>query len=125
MNDSKEIMALEHKRRQAMIDADMSVLSGLLADELLWIHATARPDTKAGLLASIGTGKTKYRSIDCSDETLRFFGDTALLSGIADIEAEIAGEDRVLQNRFTIVWARLGEQWKVINWQSTTVKKPA
>lgn len=125
MSDAQEIMALEHKRRQAMIGADVATLSGLFAEDLLWIHATARPDTKAGLLASIETGKTKYQAIDCSEETVRFYGEVAIVSGIADIKAQIAGEDRVLQNRFTIAWAQLAGQWKVVNWQSTTVRKPA
>ena len=120
-----DIMALEHKRRQAMIAVDTATLAGLFADDMLWIHATARPDTKTGLLASIESRKTIYQAIDCSEETLRFYGDTAFVSGIADIKAQIAGEDRLLQNRFTIAWARIAGEWKVVNWQSTTVRKPA
>jgi len=123
MSDSKEIMALEHARRRAMIEADVAKLSGLFADDMMWIHATARPDTKSGLLDSIATGKTKYLAIECSDESIRFYGETAVVSGVADMKVQIAGEDRVLQNRFTIVWAHLAPGWKVVNWQSTTVRK--
>ena len=126
MTSPQEIMALEQQRRQAMVAADVVTLSRLLADDVLWIHATARLDTKAGLLASIETKKTIYQEIACSEETVRFYGDTAIVSGIADIKAQISGEDRVLQNRFTIVWARpSGAPWQVVNWQSTTVRKPA
>jgi ketosteroid isomerase-like protein len=125
MTTPQDIFALEAQRRQAMIAADVVTLSKLLADDVLWIHATARPDTKPGLLASIESKKTIYQAIDCSEETLRFYGDTAVVSGIADIKAQIAGEDRVLQNRFTIIWFRKAEGWQVVNWQSTTVRKPA
>ena len=125
MTTPQEIFALEAQRRQAMIAADIATLSRLLADDVLWIHATARPDTKQGLLASIETKKTIYQAIDCSEETLRFYGDTAVVSGIADIKAQFAGEDRVLQNRFTIIWFRKADSWQVVNWQSTTVRKPA
>ena len=124
MTTPQEIFALEAQRREAMIAADVATLSKLFADDVLWIHATARPDTKQGLLASIESKKTIYQAIECSEETLRFYGDTAIVSGIADIKAQIAGEDRLLQNRFTIIWFRKPERWQVVNWQSTTVRKP-
>lgn len=124
MSDSKEIVALEHARRRAMIDADVAKLSGLFADDLLWIHASAKPDSKDALIDTIATGKTKYLSIECSGESVRFYGETAIVSGIADMKVQLAGEDRVLQNRFTIVWAHLAGGWKVVSWQSTTVRKP-
>lgn len=126
MTSMQDIMALEQRRRRAMIDADVGTLAQLLADDVLWIHATARPDTKPGLLASIESKKTIYQAIDCSEETVRFYGDVAIVSGIADIRARINGEDRVLQNRFTIVWTGSATRpWQVVNWQSTTVRKPA
>lgn len=122
---AQDIMALEHQRRQAMIAADTATLSRLFADDLMWIHATARADTKQGLLASIESRKTVYQAIDCSEETVRFYGPIAMVSGLADIKAQIGGEDRVIQNRFTIVWHKTDEQWRVINWQSTSVRKAA
>lgn len=125
MNDMKTIEALEIRRKQAMIAADVETLAALFADDMLWIHGTARADSKTGLLEAIASGKTKYQTIDSSDESVRFYGDLALLSGISVIRARIAGEDRVLQNRFTIVWAQTGAAWQVVNWQSTTVRKPA
>ncbi|MFT0171455.1 nuclear transport factor 2 family protein [Paraburkholderia mimosarum] len=125
MSEKEQILALEALRCEAMTTANVVALSGIFADDLLWIHGTGRGDTKAGMLESIGSGSTKYRSIDCSDVSVRIYGGTAFVSGIADIRAEIHGEDRVLQNRFTIAWSRLDDDWKVVNWQSTTVRKPA
>jgi uncharacterized protein (TIGR02246 family) len=124
MNPTQEIMALEQRRREAMTKADVDTLEELFADDLMWIHATARADTKQGLLATIASGKTKYLSIDCSEETVRFYGSMAAVSGIADMTAEIAGEHRVLQSRFTILWHQQPAGWRVVNWQSTTVRKP-
>lgn len=124
MTTSQDILALEQRRRDSMVKADIATLNALFADNMMWIHATARPDTKQGLLATLESGKTKYLTIDCSDQTVRFYGDVAVVSGIADMTAEIAGEHRVLQNRFTILWHQQAEGWKVINWQSTTVRKP-
>ncbi|MGI5460980.1 nuclear transport factor 2 family protein [Streptomyces sp. CA-249302] len=125
MTDAAPILQLEQERRDAMIRADVDALRELLAEDVMWIHATARVDTREGLLASIGSGKTKYLAIDCSDESVRFHGGIAFVSGVADMKCEIAGETRDIQNRFTIVYAPAGDGWQVVNWQSTSVRKPA
>lgn len=116
------IRELDTKRREAMVAADVDILDELFCDDLTWIHATARVDTKKGLLSSIGGGATKYLSIRVEDETVRTFNGMALLSGVAIMEAEIKGERRDLHNRFTIVWVQVGDSWRVLNWQSTSVR---
>jgi ketosteroid isomerase-like protein len=121
MSDST-VLELDRIRRDAMTKADVATLGELFADDMVWIHATARVDTKAGLLEAIGSGSTKYLSIDVTDETVRDFGDVVLVGGIAAMSAEIKGETRELRNRFTIVWARRGVSWQVVNWQSTSVR---
>jgi hypothetical protein len=125
MHNKSAILALEARRKQAMIAADVKLLGTLFADNLQWIHGTARADTKAGMLETIASGRTQYLSIESSDESLRFYGEVALLSGISRIQAKIAGEDRLLQNRYTIVWARTNADWQVVNWQSTTLRTAA
>jgi ketosteroid isomerase-like protein len=116
------VLELDRIRRDAMTKADVTTLGELFADDMVWIHATARVDTKAGLLDAIGSGSTKYLSIEVTDETVRDFGDVVLVGGIAAMTAEIKGETRDLRNRFTIVWARSGVSWQVVNWQSTSVR---
>ncbi|WP_342619448.1 nuclear transport factor 2 family protein [Rhodoferax sp. GW822-FHT02A01] len=123
MIQSHEIMALEHKRRSAMVDADTDTLSQLFADSMVWIHGTARADSKSGVIASIASGKTVYQAIDCSEETVRIYGDTAIVTGIVHSKLKIANEERQLHNRFSIAWANINRQWQVVNWQSTTVPK--
>ena len=122
MSISETVLDLDRIRRDAMTKADVDTLGDLFADDMVWIHATARVDTKAGLLDAIGSGSTKYLSIDVSDETVRDFGDVVLVGGVAAMTAEIKGETRDLRNRFTIVWSRRGDAWQVVNWQSTSVR---
>jgi ketosteroid isomerase-like protein len=119
---AETVLDLDRIRRDAMTKADVATLGELFADDMVWIHATARIDTKAGLLDAIGSGSTKYLSIDVTDETVRDFGDVVLVGGIAAMAAEIKGETRELRNRFTIVWVRRGVSWQVVNWQSTSVR---
>lgn len=123
MTTEQTILAMEQQRRQAMVQADVPALQRLLSDRLMWIHGTGRPDTKAGVIGSIGSGKTQYQSIDCSDESVRFFGPVAVVSGVAVMNAVIAGEPRVLNNRFTILWEQQPHgDWQAVNWQSTGLR---
>jgi len=91
----------------------------MLHDELLYIHSSGLTDTKATWLASLRSGKTKYKSATCSDRKVRLAGDTALVTGRAAIEAEINGQPRSLRLVFLNAWTKTHEGWKFIAWQST------
>lgn len=122
MATSEEILKLEKARCDAMTGADVAALTNLFADDMVWIHASAKVDSKAGVLNTIGSGKTKYLEIDCSEQNVRFYGDMAIVGGIADMKLNIGGEIRSLKNRFTINWRKNSGGWQVVNWQSTTVR---
>src|SRR5262249_58891 len=78
MSSDKEILALEDKRYAAMCSGDFAALEAMLHDELLYTHSSGLTDTKVTWLASLRSGKTKYKSAACSDRKVRLVGDTAL-----------------------------------------------
>jgi ketosteroid isomerase-like protein len=119
------VLDLDRNRRVAMMNADVDTLSEMFADDLVWIHATSRVDTKNGLLKAIGSCSTKYLQIEVTDETARCAGDVVITGGVAYMKAEINGDIREVKNRFTIVWASESDgAWRVVNWQSTAVRTP-
>jgi hypothetical protein len=71
MSSDKEILALEDKRYAAMCGGDFAVLEAMLHDELLYTHSSGLTDTKVTWLASLRSGKTKYKSAACSDRKVR------------------------------------------------------
>lgn len=118
MADAKEILALEDRRYAAMTGADMKALEALVHDELVYTHSSGLVDGKASWLESMRSGKTRYRSVKRSDEKVRLYGDTALVTGRADIEAEINGHARSLKLRYLNAWVKSGGAWKLAAWQS-------
>jgi ketosteroid isomerase-like protein len=118
MNE-KEILALEDKRFGAMIARDFKALEAMLHGDLLYTHSSGVTDTKASWLASMQSGKTKYRNVNCTDRKVRVIGDVALITGRAAIEAEIGGQPRSLKLLFLNAWAKTPEGWKFVAWQST------
>jgi hypothetical protein len=88
----KEVLGLEDKRFGAMIKGDVNALDAMVHDQLLYTHSSGNTDTKPSWLESIKSGKTKYKAVNCSDRKVRLFGDVALITGRAAIEAEIGGQ---------------------------------
>jgi hypothetical protein len=111
MSSDKEILALEDKCYVAMCGGDFAALEAMLHDELLYTHSSG--------LASLRSGKTKYKSATCSDRKVRLAGDNALVTGRAAIEAEINGQPRSLSLVFLNAWTQTPKGWKFIAWQST------
>jgi len=118
MSTEKEILALEDKRFAAMV-GDLAALEALLHDDLLYTHSSGLTDTKASWLASMRSGKTKYKSGVWTDRKVRFAGETALVTGRAQLEAEVNGQPRTLKLVFLNAWTKTPKGWKFIAWQST------
>jgi len=117
MNDN-EILALEDKRFAAMIARDFAALEQMAHDELLYTHSSGVTDTKASWIASMKSGKVKYKSVNCSGRQVKFFGDVALTRGRAAIEVDIDGQAKSLRLLFLNAWTRTPQGWKFAAWQS-------
>jgi len=119
----KQIHALEDRRCRAMIDADMKALEAIYADELIYTHSNASVDDKKSYLAGIKSGKFDYKSIKRPEENIRVFGDTAVVTGRAEISVRADGNDRQLNSRYLVLWIKRNGAWQVAAWQSTPVPK--
>lgn len=119
MTSDKEIFALEDKRYAAMTGRDFGALEALVHDQLLYTHSSGITDTKASWLDSMKSGRTRYKSANVTERKVRFFGDTALVTGKAQFEAEVNGAPRTLRLCFLNVWAKTPQGWKFVAWQST------
>jgi ketosteroid isomerase-like protein len=115
--NEKEILALEDKRFGAMIARDFQALEAMLHGDL----RSGLTDTKATWLQSMQSGKTRYKSVNCTDRKVRVIGKVALITGRAAIEAEIGGQPRSLKLLFLNAWAKTPQGWKLVAWQSTPV----
>ena len=115
----KDILALEERRVQAMTRQDFAALEALLHDQLVYTHSSAKVDSKASWLDSMKSGGTKYKSANVSEQKVRIYGDTALVTGRAEIQAEVGGQAKTLRLRFLNAWTKTPQGWKFVAWQST------
>lgn len=121
MSKEKEILELEDRRYMAMTTNDLKSLEVMFHDDLVYTHSSAVVDDKASYLEALRSGKTRYKAAKRMEERVRFVGDTALVTGRAEMEAEINGVQRSLKLRFLNVWTKTPVGWKFIAWHSCSL----
>ena len=118
MNEN-EILALEDKRFAAQTGKDWKTLDALLHEQLLYTHSSGVTDTKAVWMDAMKAGRTVYKSVKHAERKVRVYGDHALVTGKAAIEAEVNGAARTLRLVYLNVWTKTPQGWKFVGWQST------
>jgi ketosteroid isomerase-like protein len=120
MADNRQmIIDLDKRRMTAMAQKDVATLNTLLADDLVYTHSTARLDTKQSLIGAMESGATVYTAVEPSDVKAQDFGDTVVLTGVAQIKVVVNGTPNAFGVRFTDVYAKRNGRWQMVTWQST------
>lgn len=119
----KEVLSVEQTRTAALDRSDVAALDRIMADDVTYIHASGKVDTKQSYLAAIRSGQLHYISWQPKNLHVRALGD-----GAAVIDGEYAvrvTDSRVQPTPFDItifiltVYARRNGEWQQIAWQST------
>lgn len=113
------IIELDKKRMDAMGAKDIAFLGDVLGDDLLYVHSSARIDTKDSLIGNMTSGSTVYQSVIPSDVKAQDLGDAVVLTGVARIKVHSGGQAMDFGVRFTDVYAKRNGKWQMIVWQST------
>jgi ketosteroid isomerase-like protein len=121
--ETKEILALEDVRFKAMVSGDVKLLDELSHEDMIYTHSSAVVDTKASYLEALRSGKTRYKSQKRFEERVRLCGECALVTGRAEMEAEVNGVQKTLRLRYLDVWTKTPQGWKFVAWQSTSLPK--
>lgn len=119
--DAAAIEALESRRYAAMTGPDLTALTELLHDDLIYTHSSGVVDTKASYLDALASGRLRYQSAVCSDTSVRLLGTTALVAGRSAIEIVVSGTHKALRLRFLAVWTETPAGWRFIAWQSAAL----
>jgi hypothetical protein len=113
------IIALDKQRMDAMCQKDVATLKTLLADDLIYIHSSARIDTKQSLIGNMEAGTTVYTMMAPSEVQAQAYADAVVLTGAAKVGVTSNGRPITFGIRFIDVYANKGGQWQMVAWQST------
>jgi ketosteroid isomerase-like protein len=114
-----ELVRADDRRFEAMRKADWDALDAALADDLTYVHSSARLESKKEHLANLRAGKPHYRGIAPRDRHARVVGSVGIVNGVSEMHVENAGKEQRFTVRYLAVYTKAGEQWRMLAWQST------
>jgi ketosteroid isomerase-like protein len=121
-----EIDHLEDVWRDAILKQNIPAMDALLADDYMAITASGTLQTKEQALANMRAGKLHLTSLDISDRKVRFYGTTALVTSLAEVQGANADGDLSGTFRYTRVYARDARgEWKIVSFEASRIPEPA
>ena len=117
----QELAGLQRERFDATVAGDVAALTRLLADDLVYVHTSAKLDTKTSYIDAVREGRLPYKSFEIEDQVVRAYGDAGVITAVVRITLRGADQDRILNVRCTNVWARRDGNWQEVAWQSTRI----
>ena len=116
-----DVLAADDRRFEAMRRGDWATLDTALADDLTYVHSTARLESKAEHVANLRGGKPHYRGIAPRERKVRVHGGAGVVNGVSEMHVERDGKEQRFTVRYLAVYAKAGDSWRMIAWQSTRV----
>jgi len=120
-----QIFDLEDAWRNAVLKSDTSAMSALLSDDYMAITPSGMLQTKDEALANMRARRIHVTSMLLSDRKVRFYGKTALVTSLAEVQGTNAEGDISGSFRYTRVYVRdVQGKWKIVSFESNKVRAP-
>jgi len=113
------VTSLESGRRAAMVAGDVKTLGELMATDATYVHSTGLIQTRDELFAMLTRGETRYVGFTVDAVEYRSYGETVIATGVQSIDLASAGKPLMSRSRYTVVYAPVGGELKMVAYQST------
>ena len=107
-----------------MVKGDVAALEKVTSDDYTLINMNGQMSDKSQMISNFRSGQTKLTSDEVSDMKVRVYGDTAVVTGKADIKGTLGGKDATGQIMFTRVYVKKEGRWQSVAFQQTRVSNP-
>lgn len=119
MSNVAAILALEERRRSAMLASDGGALGALLAPDLRYVHSTGGVETRDTLLTKLAAGEVVYRHLVFDHLAVNCTPDAALVSGEMRAKVQRSEVVRDIASCYLAVWLRRNDTWQLAALQGT------
>ena len=108
----------------AIVRKDRAAIAANMAESFMQTGSDGRVADKAAFLEAITADKLVIAPYTVEDFRVRFYGDTALITGRTDMHGSWDGKPFESHYRFTDTYAREADgAWRVVNVQTTEIAK--
>ena len=96
-----------------MIAADRRAFEDLCAAQLSYGHSAGKIEDKAEFIGNAGNGKSVWKFITLSGQTLRIVGDDAIVRHVLTGETDSDGKITPIHISILMVWQKQAGEWKL------------
>jgi ketosteroid isomerase-like protein len=116
---------LEERWRTAILKDDAATMQNLLADDYTGITAYGTLQSKDETISSMRTGRMRLTTLELSDQKVRFYGATALVTSSAIVEGITPDGNVSGSYRYSHVYIKDPQgAWKIVNFEASRVHHP-
>jgi ketosteroid isomerase-like protein len=114
MHMDDEILACEAELRQAQLTSDVATLDRLLDDALVFTSYDGMLASKSDDLEMHGSRRLRITRMEPGDRHLLHLGETSVVSVLMNAEAIVDGSPVTAALRYTRVWHKRPEGWRLV-----------
>jgi len=113
------VAALDTEYQAAVKNGDAAAIARLLPDTFMLVTGSGKTHTKADILDEARSGRIKYSVQDDTDQSVRVWGDTAVITAKLHLKGTDTGKpfDYVLW--FSDTYVRTGNTWRYVFGQAS------
>ena len=117
--DQRAVAALDTEYQRAVKNNDIATMDRILADDFVVVEGNGKVWTKADLLESARNGKTHYEHQEDTQQTIRVWGDTAVVTAKLWAKGLEDGERVDYTEWFSDTYVRTSTGWKYVFGQAS------
>jgi hypothetical protein len=110
--------------RNAALKADRGQFEALTADQLSYGHSAGRVENKAQFIDGATSGRSTWKFITLTDQTINIVGNTAIVRHTFTGESERDGKTNPVKLGVLMVWHKPDRDWKLLARQAVRLEEP-
>ena len=124
MPNETEVLEAERKFFDALVAGDVKTLERVLSDDFIIIDVMGGSEaSKPMILGAIGAGWLKFETIKPVEARVRFYSETAVVTGRTQMQGQLEGAPFEFKSRYTHVYAKQESQWRLVSAQGTQIAR--
>ena len=110
--------------RNAALKADRGQFEALTAEQLSYGHSAGRVENKAQVIDAATSGRSTWKFITLTDQTINIVGNTAIVRHTFTGESERDGKTNPVKIGVLMVWHKQDGNWKLLARQAVRLEEP-
>lgn len=118
-DDARKVAALDTEYQAAVKNNDAATMDRILADDFVVVIGSGKIYTKADLLQMARTRRVQYEHQEDSDQTVRVWGDTAVVTAKIWLKGVDEGKSFDWHLWFSDTYVRTPAGWRYVHGQAS------